>query len=143
MKTKTMISAAALATALLSTSMVQAQQQRYLLLAKGNSFTEGFEVAVKAAGGVVDQNLSVIGVAVAHSADPDFSAKASAIPELQAVAPDPEVPLMDEIEVAEVGGTGGSGLPLIDTTKACALPVTCHVEETVGSVVPVAPPGPV
>jgi subtilisin family serine protease len=82
------IAAAALVGGVLSVGVAQAQQEQYLILAKNKGFSEGFEAAVQAAGGVVDFKLSAIGVATASSADPDFAAKASAIAELEAVAPD-------------------------------------------------------
>ena len=49
-----------------------AQSEQYLILAKGHGFSDGFEAAVQAAGGVVDRKLSAIGVAVARSEDPGF-----------------------------------------------------------------------
>ena len=85
---RTLMAAAALAAGLLGAQVAQAEQKQYLILAKTNGFSGGFEAAIQAAGGLVDHKLSAIGVAAARSADPGFAAKASAIPELEAVVPD-------------------------------------------------------
>lgn len=104
---KTLILAAALAAGLLGAGVAQAQPEQYLVLTKNNGFSEGFEAAIQTAGGEVIRKLPVIGVAVARSADPDFITEALAIPEIQDVAPDPQVPIADGLVVAG-GGTGGS-----------------------------------
>ncbi len=93
----TLIAAVALAAGSLGPNMAQAEGKQYLILAKGNGFSDGFEPAVQAAGGAVDFKLSAIGVAVARSEDPDFAAKASAIPELEAVVPDLMVKAVDPL----------------------------------------------
>jgi subtilisin family serine protease len=83
-----LIAAAALGAGWLATGVAQGEEDQYLILAKGNGFSDDFEAAVQAAGGVVDLKMAAIGVAVARSEDPDFAAKASAIPELEEVVPD-------------------------------------------------------
>jgi subtilisin family serine protease len=83
----------ALAAGLLLAGPTAAHAEQYLIVAKGNGFSDGFDGAVKAAGGTVDRKLAPIGVAVARSVDPDFLTKATAIAEVQSVAPDPELPI--------------------------------------------------
>ena len=62
-----MLAAAALVASFWNAGVVQAEEGQYLILAKNNGFSEGFEAAVQAAGGVVDFKLSEIGVAAARS----------------------------------------------------------------------------
>jgi hypothetical protein len=84
----TCIAAAALAVGSLDAVVAQAEKVHYLILAKNHGFSNHFETAVEAAGGVVEFKLAAIGVAAARSQDPDFAAKASAIDGLEAVVPD-------------------------------------------------------
>ena len=89
------IVATALAAGWLPPGVAQADEQHYLIVAKGNGFSEDFEAAVRAAGGVVERKMSAIGVALAHSTDPGFAAKASAISELEAVVPELTLEMVD------------------------------------------------
>jgi subtilisin family serine protease len=80
----------ALAIGLMGAAVARAGQEHYLILAK-RAFSADFEAAVAAAGGVLDVNMDGIGVALAHSEDPGFIAKASPIPGIEAVVPDLEL----------------------------------------------------
>jgi hypothetical protein len=91
----------ALAAAWLAMGPTAAQGEQYLIVAKGNGFSDAFDAAIKNAGGTVGCKLAAIGVAVARSDDPDFLIKAAAIPEVQAVGPDPELPIDDGIDAVE------------------------------------------
>jgi hypothetical protein len=93
-----LLAAAALAAEWLAAGATPAQAEQYLIVAKGNRFSGAFDSAVKAAGGTVDRKLAAIGVVVARSDDPDFLAKAAAITEVQAVEPDPELPIERDLD---------------------------------------------
>ena len=104
-----LMAALILTSGLLAMRPTPAQAEQYLIVAKGNNFTDAFDTAVGAAGGKVDRKLAAIGVAVARSDDPGFLAKAAAIPEVQSVVPDLALP----IQRGMVAGTGvsSSGSP--------------------------------
>jgi hypothetical protein len=107
--TKLLIAAVAIMAGLLAVGPNPAQAEQYLIVAKGNGFSDAFDAAVKDAGGTMQQKLSVIGVAVARSDDVDFPAKAAAIPEVQSVVPDPALPI--ERDTYADGESSGGGSP--------------------------------
>ena len=107
--TKTLIAALTLATGLLAAGPTPAQAEQYLIVAKGNGFSDAFDAAIKDAGGTVARKLSVIGVAVVRSDDPDFPAKAAAIAEVQSVLLDLEIPIVRDLDTGEApSAKGGS-----------------------------------
>lgn len=67
----------------------------YLIVAHGNRLPPGLAGRISAAGGTLTRELGQIGVAKATSAAPDFAARASRIPGIQAVARDPRVRWID------------------------------------------------
>jgi hypothetical protein len=77
----------ALAAAWLAMGPTAAQGEQYLIIAKGNGFSDAFDAAIKDAGGTVDRKLHVIGVAVARSDDRISLPKRLAIPEVRRSAP--------------------------------------------------------
>jgi subtilisin family serine protease len=96
------------------TAATSARADQYLIIAQGNGFSRTFEASVQAAGGVVDRKMDAIGVAVAHSDDPNFVANASAIAEVQAVVPDIDMPLDSDPNAAVPAARGspwGTGRP--------------------------------
>ena len=121
-----------LAAAWLAMGPTAAQAEQYLIVARGNSFSDAFDGAVKGAGGTVDRKLAAIGVAVARSDDPDFLAKAAAIAGVQAVVPDLAIPIEDDTDTgaAPPAGTGspwGSDRP--DLTSFQWAPQAIHADE--------------
>lgn len=111
-KLSAMWSAVAFAAALSNASISPAQEMPYLILAKNQGFSAGFEEAVRAAGGVVQFKLPDIGVAAASSADPEFATKAEAIPELETVVPDITFPAVN----LPTGSPGDAAEPAADAT---------------------------
>jgi subtilisin family serine protease len=90
------------------TAATSARADQYLILAQGNGFSDNFVASVQAAGGVVVHKMDVIGVAVARSDDPSFVANASAIPEVQSVVPDVEMPITRGIDTSAAVSAPGS-----------------------------------
>jgi subtilisin family serine protease len=111
-----------------------AQAEQYLIVAKGSSFTDAFDRAVKNAGGKVNRKLAAIGVAVARSDDPGFLAKAAAIPEVQSVVPDLALPIQRDA-VADTGApSSGSpwGSPPPDLTSFQWAQKAIHADDARG-----------
>src|SRR4051794_29948115 len=66
--------------------------KQYLIVAKGQgSGSTAFAANIRSAGGTVLGNLPEIGVVIASSSDPRFSATLSADPNVQGVSEDPEI----------------------------------------------------
>ena len=101
-----LLAAAALAAGVLAAGATPAQAEQYLIIAKGKEFSAAFDGAVASAGGKLVYKINAIGVAVARSDDPNFPAKAAAIAEVQAVAPDPELPIEYGIDADETPPIG-------------------------------------
>lgn len=74
----------------------QTVSTNYVILANGQG--PGSTAFAKSLGSAVTYNVSSIGVVLATSSDPNFAAKAAALPGVQSVAADPDVQWLDPKE---------------------------------------------